>query len=191
MTVAAIHEGTIQVVLRSGADRLTTVRLAQRAGVSVGTLYQYYPHRRSLLFAVLKRHLEEVAEAVERACAAGRDRPLRGMVEGVVEAYLDAKLRQRDTSVALYRIASDLDGDRLVEKVRQRSHKAVVSMLRSAALSSPGEVEFATFMFLSAIAGATRSVLEAGAPPGKVRGLRKHLVMLGEAYLGRALMLPT
>lgn len=111
--------------------------------------------------------------------------------KGVVEAYLDAKLRQRDTSVALYRIASDLDGDRLVEKVRQRSHKAVVSMLRSAPLSSPGEVEFATFMFLSAIAGATRSVLEAGAPPGKVRGLRKHLVMLGEAYLGRALMLPT
>jgi AcrR family transcriptional regulator len=56
-TVEAIHDATIQVLPKSGADRLTTVHVAQRAGVSVGTLYQYFPNKQALLFAVLERHL--------------------------------------------------------------------------------------------------------------------------------------
>ena len=42
VTVEAISEATIQVLLSHGADRMTTTRVAERAGVSVGTLYQYY-----------------------------------------------------------------------------------------------------------------------------------------------------
>ena len=45
VTVEAISEATIQVLLTHGADRLTTTRVAERAGVSVGTLYQYYPNK--------------------------------------------------------------------------------------------------------------------------------------------------
>ena len=60
-------EATIQVLLTHGPDRLTTTRVAERAGVSVGTLYQYYPNKRSLLFAVLEDHLKKVSAAVERA----------------------------------------------------------------------------------------------------------------------------
>jgi AcrR family transcriptional regulator len=44
VTVQAISEATIQVLLSHGAERLTTTRVAERAGVSVGTLYQYYPN---------------------------------------------------------------------------------------------------------------------------------------------------
>lgn len=42
VTVGAISEATIQVLLKQGVNRLTTTRVAERAGVSVGTLYQYY-----------------------------------------------------------------------------------------------------------------------------------------------------
>ena len=72
MTVEAISEATIQVLLAVGLDRLTTTRVAERAGVSVGTLYQYYPNKQALLFAVLKVHSIKVAEAVEGACRANR-----------------------------------------------------------------------------------------------------------------------
>src|SRR5579862_5736285 len=51
VTVEAISEATIQVLLSHGTERLTTTRIAERAGVSVGTLYQYYPNKQSLLFA--------------------------------------------------------------------------------------------------------------------------------------------
>ncbi len=60
-TVEAIAEATIQVLLSQGANRLTTTRVAERAGVSVGTLYQYYPNKQSLLFAVLENHLNKVS----------------------------------------------------------------------------------------------------------------------------------
>ena len=45
-TLVAIFEATIQVLVTDGPHRLTTTRVAQRAGVSVGTMYQYFPHRR-------------------------------------------------------------------------------------------------------------------------------------------------
>src|SRR4051794_18139069 len=105
LTVEAISEATIQVLLSQGTDRLTTTRVAERAGVSVGTLYQYYPNKQSLLFAVLEDHLDQVAAAVEDACLRGRGQPLAVMVKQVTEAFVDAKMRRADISTALYRIA--------------------------------------------------------------------------------------
>src|ERR1035437_6260796 len=90
VTVEAISEATIQVLLSHGADRLTTTRVAERAGVSVGTLYQYYPNKQSLLFAVLEHHLDKVAAAVETACEHARHKPLREMTREVAEAFVDA-----------------------------------------------------------------------------------------------------
>src|SRR5207248_3622284 len=65
-SVDAILEPTIQVLLNVGKERLTTTRVAFRVGVSVGTLYQYFPNKSALLQAALKRHLNEVTETVER-----------------------------------------------------------------------------------------------------------------------------
>jgi AcrR family transcriptional regulator len=53
LTVEAIAEATIQVLLALGSDRLATTRVPERAGVSVGTLYQYYPNKQALLYPAL------------------------------------------------------------------------------------------------------------------------------------------
>ena len=68
VTVEALHIATIQVLTQEGLSRCTTTRVAERAGMSVGSLYQYYPNRDALLAAVLKKHLDSVAGAVDRAC---------------------------------------------------------------------------------------------------------------------------
>ena len=67
-SVDAILEATLQVLLDAGKERLTTTRVALRAGVSVGTLYQYFPNKNALLQAALRRHLAEVTDAVELVC---------------------------------------------------------------------------------------------------------------------------
>jgi AcrR family transcriptional regulator len=67
-SVDAILDATIQVLLSVGKERLTTTRVALRAGVSVGTLYQYFPNKSALLQAVLRRHLDAVTSIVERVC---------------------------------------------------------------------------------------------------------------------------
>ena len=101
-TVEAIYGATIQVLLKHGADGLTTVHVAQRAGVSVGTLYQYFPNKQALLLAVLERHLHVVTEAVEAACLRSHFQPLEVMVDELVNRFIDAKLADREPSAALY-----------------------------------------------------------------------------------------
>src|SRR5215471_18666867 len=80
VTVEAIFEATIQVLLSPGAERLTTTRGANRAGVSVGTLYQYYPNRQSLLFAVFEDHMDKASRAVEAAYADACRTPMSEMI---------------------------------------------------------------------------------------------------------------
>jgi AcrR family transcriptional regulator len=130
--VDAILEATIQVLLHVGKERLTTTRVALRAGVSVGTLYQYFPNKSALLQAALRRHLMEVTDAVELVCREQRGRTLREMVTALITAFLEAKMRDAKTSVALYSVSSDVDGARIVQQIGTRSNKAIVRMLESA-----------------------------------------------------------
>jgi AcrR family transcriptional regulator len=161
VTVEAISEATIQVLLSHGADRLTTTRVAQRAGVSVGTLYQYYPHKQSLLFAVLENHLTHVMVTVETACESACHKPLAEMIREMVEAFVDAKMDRADISVALYQVAADVGGPALMKRINQRSRKTVGAMLETASdIKSPPD-KFAIDIMLSAMAGAMRSLLEA------------------------------
>jgi AcrR family transcriptional regulator len=183
VTVEAISEATIQVLLSRGADRLTTTRVAERAGVSVGTLYQYYPNKQSLLFAVLEDHLDKVSTAVEEACGHARPKPLSEMVREVVEAFVDAKMERTDISIALYRIAADVGGPTLVKRAGQRSRKNLEAMLQTAPDTVSPPDRFAIEIMFAAMAGATRSVLEAGASPAMVRKLREHLVLLCQSYM--------
>jgi len=186
VTVEAISEATIQVLLSQGADRLTTTRVAERAGVSVGTLYQYYPNKESLLFAVLEDHLDKVTAAVETACEQASHKPLSEMIRTVVEAFVDAKMERTDISVALYQIAANVGGPALIKKAGQRQRKAMEAMFQTAPDTESQPDRFAIDMMCSAMAGAMRSVLEAGPSPAMVRKLREHLVLLCQSYMAAA-----
>src|SRR5438445_12755756 len=84
VTVEAICEATIQVLLSHGAERLTTTRVADRAGVSVGTMYQYYPNKQSLLYAVMAEHLDRVSTGGEAACEQSCQTPLGETIKDAV-----------------------------------------------------------------------------------------------------------
>ncbi len=115
-----------------GAGRLTTTRVAERAGVSVGTLYQYFPHKSSLLYAVLQSHLNGVVEAVEAACRQHQGETVDAIAAGLVNAYLDAKTARVDVPRALYRVAAELDTADLIGDVAQRIRSATTALLASA-----------------------------------------------------------
>jgi len=183
VTVGAICEATIQVLLSQGADRLTTTRVADRAGVSVGTLYQYYPNKQSLLFAVFEDHMDNVAGAVETACAEACHKPMPEMIRRVVEAFVDVKMQRADISVALYKVAPDVGGPALVKRTGQRLRKAIEAMLLTASDQKLAPDRFAIDMMLSAMSGAMRSALEAGASPAMFRKLRGHLVLMCQSYM--------
>lgn len=179
----AISEATIQVLLSHGAEHLTTTRVAERAGVSVGTLYQYYPNKQALLFAVLKDHLDKVSVVVEAVCERVRHKPLAEMMREVVERFVDVKMERADISMALYQVAADVGEPALVKRAKQRFRKALEALLRTAPDAESPPDTFAIEMVLAAMSGVVRSALEAGASPPMVRKLREHLVLLCQSYM--------
>jgi AcrR family transcriptional regulator len=185
-TVLAICEATIQVLLERGASRLTTTHVSQRAGVSVGTLYQYFPNKKALLHEVLRQHLTVITEAVERACAASHGCPVEQMARAIALAFIDAKLRDAKRSVALYSVADFAEARTIMEKLRKRATRALVTMLQTAPGVEFHDPETTVLVLYSAMAGAARSVLEAGAGPRLVESCRRELVLLAEGHLTRA-----
>lgn len=132
LTVNAIFEATTQVLLSDGPTRLNTTRVARRAGVSIGTLYQYFPNKQALLFAALERHLAMLADAIERACDENLRSTAEVMAAAVVKAYLEARMAQTKVSPALYLVARELDARQLAEGAARRSEKAIEAMLSTA-----------------------------------------------------------
>ncbi|TIT73203.1 MAG: helix-turn-helix transcriptional regulator, partial [Mesorhizobium sp.] len=55
-TMDALIEATARILVRDGFDKASTNRIAEEAGVSVGSLYQYYPGKEALVAAVIDRH---------------------------------------------------------------------------------------------------------------------------------------
>jgi AcrR family transcriptional regulator len=68
-TVSVILDAAIRVLDREGLDALTTSRVAEVAGVSVGTLYQYFAHREAIVDALQDRELERASAMLERVLA--------------------------------------------------------------------------------------------------------------------------
>jgi AcrR family transcriptional regulator len=98
-TVDAILDATAQVLVERGYADTSTNSVAQRAGVSVGSLYQYFPNKDALIAALHDRHGKKMLDVVERALARHAGASLRdamtGVIESVVEAHrLDADLHQ-------------------------------------------------------------------------------------------------
>jgi AcrR family transcriptional regulator len=182
-SVDAILKATIQVLLKSGKEQLTTTRVAMRAGVSVGTLYQYFPNKSSLLQAALMRHMDEVTEAVERICLEQRGRTLAEMATALIHAFLAAKMRDVKTSIALYSVSSDVDGVRIVQQMAVRSNGAIAAMLASSCEPMTKDPQLVASMLQGAMAGVSRRLLESDAPEKQFAALRDELVLLACAYL--------
>lgn len=182
-SVDAILDATIQVLLHVGKERLTTTRVALRAGVSVGTLYQYFPNKSALLQAVLRRHLAAVAQAVEDACNQQKGKPLRQMATSLITAFLAAKMKDSRTSVALYSVSSDVDGARIAKEMGVRINKAIVRMLETARDPLATDPQLVASTLRGAMVGVSRALLESGSPEKRLEAARAELIRMACAYL--------
>jgi AcrR family transcriptional regulator len=90
VTVSTILDAAVRVMDQEGADAATTTRIAEVAGVSVGTLYQYFGNRDSILDALQDREFERATEFMMRVLAERAGTPeqiARRVIEGLLELY--------------------------------------------------------------------------------------------------------
>jgi len=182
-TVDDILQATIQVLLKDGKERLTTTRVAQRAGVSVGTLYQYFPNKSALLQAALRRHLEDVAEAVACVCREQSGKPIAQMATVLIEAFLAAKMRDPRTSAALYAVSADLDGARIARQLSNRLHQSIVALIETAPEPLARPAPLMVDMLQGILAGVSRKLLESPSPEKHLPALREELLFLAGVYV--------
>ncbi|MEM5493896.1 TetR/AcrR family transcriptional regulator [Hoeflea sp. AS16] len=183
VTLDAVFEATIQVLLTVGPHRLTTTRVAERAGVSVGTMYQYFAHKQALIYALNERYLDALADKIEVTCLEQRGMPARQMIEALIECYWRAKTERADVTQALYRSVAELDNEALIDAFAARADAATKAMLASAPDLDTQELESMTRTLLTVIFGSVRNAFERNLDEVAARQLRGHLAVMCGALL--------
>src|SRR6478609_9536612 len=98
--VATILEAAIQVLTREGAQRFTTARVAERAGVSVGSLYQYFPNKAAILFRLQSDEWQQTSEILRTIVEDVGKTPIERL-RALVHAFIRSECEEADMRVAL------------------------------------------------------------------------------------------
>ena len=180
-SVEAILDATIQVLLGVGKERLTTTRVATRAGVSVGTLYQYFPNKSALLRAALRRHLEHMREAMREVIPGLEGRPVEEMMATMAAAFLAAKMREPKTGVALYAVSADVDGFSVAREISDELQGMVVALLKTAK-ERVAQPEAVASVLLGAMGRVSRRLVESKDPERSYPTFRRELEAMVRGY---------
>lgn len=183
VTVEAIYEATIQVLLRGGMNELTTTRVAERAGVSVGTMYQYFPNKQALIYALNERYLNALAARIEATCKEQSGAPLAQMLEALIETYWTAKTERADVTRALYHSVAELNNDALIHAFAARVDRATMEMFSGACDAVFTDVPRANLALVTVIYGTVRNAFERGLSEQEADDLRQDLIAMCNAYL--------
>lgn len=185
VTVDAILDATAQVLTSLGYDRASTNRIAARAGVSVGTLYQYFPSKEALVAALAQRHCGQMNDMLARYMDELADAPIEVTVRAFVRAMLAVHAHDPQLHSVLTEQIPRLAGMAFVHELNQVSQQLVAAYLseRQSQLMVKN-VEIASFVLVTAVeAVAHLAVLER---PEDLQGdaLCEELCALVLRYLG-------
>jgi AcrR family transcriptional regulator len=89
-TVTAVLDAVTRILKREGVKAVTTNRIAEVAGVSIGSVYQYFPDKRAIFVSLHERHIEQIDRLVEKTLVENAAEPLDQLVRAMIEAMIDA-----------------------------------------------------------------------------------------------------
>ncbi len=183
----AIHEAILdaagQILDEVGLEGFTTNRVAERAGVSIGSLYQYFPNKDAVLAETMRRLERHTQHAIAGALEAHREAPLREAAEAIVDVLLGEALGSRRARRELRTVAPPEWTMATSSEVDTAVRQALAQELARRDDVRSGPVELLTFV----IAHAVEQVVECAvlADPAMLgeAGFRDELVELIVRYL--------
>ena len=179
-TVEAILEASIQVLEAGGLAALTTNAVAGRAGVSIGTLYQYFDDKNAILLALARREMDATLARLARETLPAADRTPEQRVRAAVRALLDAfrgRLRARKAvvqAILAQGLAIELMGP------------AAAFVARHPTEAMPRLSPEQAFVLSRALMGTVRAAVMEEQPFLRSAAFEDELVRLAVAYLSAA-----
>ena len=159
-TIEAIFQATAQIVESEGEARLTTNKVAQKAGFSIGTLYQYFPGKEAILLAMINRERRRVLDALQALMQNAVDEKrdveevVRELVHMLVESFGSGPRHRR----AMIRLAWKMDHlENITQALREGAERNAFAL---AQLKDPGlRLPTPAMMFVAtrAVMGVIRS----------------------------------
>lgn len=132
-TVQLIFEATAQVLREGGEAALTTNRIAERAGLSIGTLYQYFDSKEAIVLAILSRTREKVMQQLDQLMADADSKLVepRALLRAYVHLYVGAFGVGATDQRELVRLAWALDRHEvIVQSLRHASERLAIHLQR-------------------------------------------------------------
>ncbi|POA96958.1 TetR/AcrR family transcriptional regulator [Chromobacterium sinusclupearum] len=175
--VAAILEAAARILASDGYAAFNTNRVAELAGVGIGSLYQYFPNKQALVAALHRRHGEETLAALDAALAASDGRPPREQLAAMVAAALDLHRRELGLHRVLEREWPAFDEPPASNPQDAALSQRVAAWLQACGLEA-GRAEVLLRMADSLVHGL---LLDAGTPPA---GLEQLITDALAGFLG-------
>ena len=158
-TVDAIIEATARILEGQGHDGFNTNAVAERAGVSIGTLYQYFPNKEALIGALIARETALLVDEAERACVQVSGPVALDMLLGAAVAH---QLRRPALARLLDFEESRLPFDPETRQVRQRFQAILATILARPGLPVQSDIAAATVDVASIVQGMLDAAGERG-----------------------------
>lgn len=179
-TVETIFEATARIIERDGPGALTTNRIAERAGVAIGTLYGYFPNKQAILLAMARRDLERIQHNIRTALATpgpsaevGR-LAIRALIQGFGG-------RKRVRRVLLSTIMAHDRYEELAQPVEALAQRLLTG---AGERLVPGTMtETQAFVLTRALVGVVRAVAFEDSPLMGTQALEDELVRLARCYV--------
>ena len=183
-TVTAILEGAAQILEAGGLAAFTTNAVAERAGVSIGTLYQYFTNKDAVLLALARQEMEIALGDVGRALGGSDDPSLEGRVRAMVRVIINAfRGRQRARKAVVQAILAQGIGIELMAPVAAFIAAAGAEVSSGPQAILPALSREQLFVMSRAMLGAIRAAVLEEKPFLRSRAFEDEIVRLAVSYL--------
>jgi AcrR family transcriptional regulator len=112
VTVEAMLDAAVKLLKRSGAASLTTNRIAETAGGSIGCVYQYFPNERAIFIAPHEMHIRQVDRVMQRRTAASAEATLEDLISSMVDGTMRGAYRPELSDLLHVEVPHRADGSR-------------------------------------------------------------------------------
>ena len=183
-TVDAILDATARVLCSIGYDRASTNRIALAAGVSVGSLYQYFPSKEALVAALAARHMATMTALVRSKLAEVANAPMPVAVRTMIDAMFEAHGVDPRLHKVLIEEVPRIGRLENLRHVERETEGLVAIMLESRkAELRRTNVETMALLLVTVVEAATHAAVLAELEPARSRAVADELTDLVLRYL--------